>query len=97
MPWSGFSHKSTLFLVGQPSHPPKTLAEFIEYARANPLRAYYGSAGTGTGPHIPAKIFRRETRIPAIHIPYQVPALRSTISWAAYSNSCSIPNSDFPR
>lgn len=63
--------KSTLFLVVQPSHPAKTLAEFIEYARANPLKSNYGSAGTGTNPHIAAEIFRREARIPATHIPYK--------------------------
>ena len=62
---------STLFFVVQPSHPAKTLAEFIEYARANPLKSNYGSAGTGTNPHIAAEIFRRETRIPATHIPYK--------------------------
>lgn len=63
--------KSTLLLVVQPSHPAQTLAEFIEFSRANPLKANYGSAGMGTGPHLAGEIFRRETRVAATHIPYK--------------------------
>lgn len=62
--------KSTQYLVVHPSSPAKTLEEFIALAKKS-NRMNYGSAGTGTGLHISAELFRREMGFEATHIPYK--------------------------
>ncbi|OFZ89279.1 MAG: hypothetical protein A2V78_00140 [Betaproteobacteria bacterium RBG_16_64_18] len=51
--------------------PARTLKEFIEYAKANPGKINYGSAGTGTGPHLAAEVFAHMTGIKMVHVPYK--------------------------
>src|SRR3989475_8595387 len=56
-------------LVVPSSIPAKDLVEFIAYARANPGKVYYGSAGTGSPPHPAAAQFARPPRPPLLHLP----------------------------
>ena len=51
--------------------PAKTLKEFIEYAKANPGKINYGSAGNGTGPHLAAEVLAHMTGIKMVHVPYK--------------------------
>jgi len=51
--------------------PVKDLAEFIAYARANPGKVYYGSAGTGSPPHLAADQFARLADLKLVHVPYK--------------------------
>ncbi len=51
--------------------PANTLAEFIAYAKANPGKLSYGSAGNGNITHLGAFQFARATGIDAVHIPYK--------------------------
>ena len=51
--------------------PARTLKEFIEYARANPGKINYGSAGNGTGPHLAAEVLAHMTGIKMVHVPYK--------------------------
>jgi tripartite-type tricarboxylate transporter receptor subunit TctC len=51
--------------------PAKTLKEFIDYAKANPGKLNYGSAGIGTTPHLAGDLFARKTGIQMVHIPYR--------------------------
>jgi tripartite-type tricarboxylate transporter receptor subunit TctC len=73
--------KTTLYLVVSPSHPARNVKEFIDYARANPGKMNFGSAGTGSGLHIAGEIFKRETGIQATHVPYKGagPALKDLL------------------
>lgn len=73
--------KTTLYLVVPPSHPARNVKEFIDYARANPGKMNFGSAGTGSGLHIAGEIFKRETGIQATHVPYKGagPALKDLL------------------
>jgi tripartite-type tricarboxylate transporter receptor subunit TctC len=50
--------------------------EFIAYARANPDKLAYGSSGIGSTYHLGAELFRNQTGISYIHVPYkgQAPA-----------------------
>jgi tripartite-type tricarboxylate transporter receptor subunit TctC len=60
-----------------PSFPPKTVAELIAYAKANPGQVSYASAGTGNANHISAEMFKMMTGIDMLHVPYRggAPAL----------------------
>jgi tripartite-type tricarboxylate transporter receptor subunit TctC len=51
--------------------PVKTLKEFIEYAKNNPGKINYGSAGNGTGPHLAAEVLAHLTGIKMVHVPYK--------------------------
>ena len=58
-------------VVVAPELPVKTLAELIAYAKANPGKLNYGSAGVGTTPHLAAALFEQRTGIQATHVPYR--------------------------
>jgi len=58
-------------LVVHPSFPVKTVAELIAYAKANPGKVNFGSAGVGTVGHITGEYFARATGIQIVHIPYK--------------------------
>ena len=58
-------------LVVNPDFPAKTLAELIAYAKANPGKLNFGSAGAGTASHITGEYFARAAGITLVHIPYK--------------------------
>jgi tripartite-type tricarboxylate transporter receptor subunit TctC len=58
-------------LVVNPSFPAKTVAELIAYAKANPGKVNFGSAGAGTASHITGEYFARSAGITLVHIPYK--------------------------
>lgn len=58
-------------LAVHPSLPVRTAAEFIAYARANPGRVEYGSAGNGAASHITMAAFADAAGIDLVHIPYR--------------------------
>jgi tripartite-type tricarboxylate transporter receptor subunit TctC len=58
-------------LVVHPSFPVKTVAELIAYAKANPGKINFGSAGVGTVGHITGEYFAHATGIRLVHIPYK--------------------------
>jgi tripartite-type tricarboxylate transporter receptor subunit TctC len=60
-----------------PSVPAKTVPEFIAYAKANPGKVNYASAGTGTLLHVAGELFKMMAGIDMVHVPYRgtAPAL----------------------
>jgi tripartite-type tricarboxylate transporter receptor subunit TctC len=58
-------------LVVNPSFPAKTVAELIAYAKVNPGKVNFGSAGAGTASHITGEYFARAAGITLVHIPYK--------------------------
>jgi len=60
-----------VFLMVHPSVSAKNLNEFVAYARSNPGKLSYGSAGSGSSPHIAGEMFKRAAKIEAIHVPYK--------------------------
>jgi tripartite-type tricarboxylate transporter receptor subunit TctC len=60
-----------LALVVGPNVPSNTVSEFIAYAKANPGKLSYGSAGNGNVTHLGAFQFVRANGIDAVHIPYK--------------------------
>jgi tripartite-type tricarboxylate transporter receptor subunit TctC len=51
--------------------PVKTIAELVNYAKANPGKLSWGSQGFGTAPHLLIELFRLETGINVTHVPYR--------------------------
>ncbi|WP_192805216.1 MULTISPECIES: Bug family tripartite tricarboxylate transporter substrate binding protein [Noviherbaspirillum] len=60
-----------LALVVNPSLPVNTMKEFIDYAKANPGKLSYGSAGSGNITHLGAFQFLQANGIEAVHVPYK--------------------------
>jgi tripartite-type tricarboxylate transporter receptor subunit TctC len=60
-----------LALLVTPGLPVQTLAEFLAYARAQPIRVNYGSAGNGGISHLVPEMFKAATGIQMTHIPYR--------------------------
>ena len=58
-------------VVVNPSVPVATLPEFIAYAKANPGKINYGSAGQGTPQNITCELFKMMTGLNLVHIPYK--------------------------
>lgn len=59
-----------LLIVG-PRAQAKTLGEFISFARANPDKLTYGSAGNGSVNHLIGEMLKTEADIHVVHIPYK--------------------------
>jgi tripartite-type tricarboxylate transporter receptor subunit TctC len=51
--------------------PPKTLTEFIAYAKAHPKELNYGSVGVGSSQHLAAAYFEQITGVQLTHVPYR--------------------------
>jgi len=58
-------------LVVHPSFPAKSVAELVAYAKANPGKVNFGSAGAGTVSHITGEYFAHSAGITLVHIPYK--------------------------
>jgi tripartite-type tricarboxylate transporter receptor subunit TctC len=58
-------------LVVHPSFPVHSVPELIAYAKANPGKVNFGSAGAGTASHITGEYFARSAGITLVHIPYK--------------------------
>ena len=62
---------SALFLISRADLPARNMAEFVAYARANPGKLNYGSAGSGTLQHIAIEWIRDAAKFDAVHVPYK--------------------------
>jgi len=60
-----------LILCANPEMPFRTVKEFVAYAKANPGKLSYGSAGVGAMNHVGAEWFKMMTGIDMVHVPYR--------------------------
>ena len=58
-------------VVVNPSLPVNTLAELIAYAKANPGKIAFGSAGAGGITHLACELLKSEAKIDVLHVPYK--------------------------
>jgi tripartite-type tricarboxylate transporter receptor subunit TctC len=63
--------RSANVLVVNPSVAAKTIPEFIAYAKANPGKINYASAGYGSAPNMAAELFKMMTGVNLVHVPYK--------------------------
>ncbi len=62
---------SPMAVVVNDKVPAKNVAELIAFAKANPGKLNYGSAGSGTAPHLAAELFAIRTGVQMVHVPYK--------------------------
>jgi tripartite-type tricarboxylate transporter receptor subunit TctC len=69
-------------LVSTPSVPATNVKELIAYAKANPGKINYATAGAGSTNHISAALFEKATGVRMTHIPYKggAPAVLDTVA-----------------
>lgn len=66
----GLVWTSPLTLAISPRLGIKTLKGFIAYAKANPGKVTFGSAGVGSVTHLAAALFMHEAGVHLVHVPY---------------------------
>ena len=66
----GFVSNSPQLLIASPKFPAKTVRELVAYAKENPGKLNFASGGVGSLPHLTYELFRLESGIDAIHVPY---------------------------
>ena len=62
--------RTAYVLVVSPSFPAQTASEFIAYAKANPGKVHFASAGIGSSSHISAELFKMMAGVDLVHVPY---------------------------
>ena len=69
-------------LVIHGNHPAKSVKELVDYAKANPGKVNFGSAGNGSSNHLSGEVLKLMTGAPMQHVPYKgsALALNDTIS-----------------
>jgi len=79
LPYDSVTDITPIVLVGttgllmsmHPSVPMKTVKDIIAYAKANPNKLNFGSAGTGGLGHLAGELFKLETKVQFTHVPYK--------------------------
>jgi tripartite-type tricarboxylate transporter receptor subunit TctC len=64
-------NREAILMVVHPSVPAKTIPEFIVYAKANPGKVSFASAGNGTTPHVAGELFKLMAGVDMVHVPYR--------------------------
>jgi tripartite-type tricarboxylate transporter receptor subunit TctC len=67
--------EGSVILVVDPALPFHTVADLVAYAKTNPGKLNYGSAGTGTVPHLTGELFKVAAGVDIVHVPYRGGAL----------------------
>jgi tripartite-type tricarboxylate transporter receptor subunit TctC len=80
-------------MVVNPSFPATTVPEFIAYAKANPGKVNFASAGVGTGGHVNVELFKMMTGVNMVHVPYRgdAPAVTDLLSGQVQMMFASVP------
>lgn len=83
---------SQYLMVAHPS-VPKSLKEFVSYAKSRAGQVNYASAGNGTPSHLAAELFKQAAGVTLVHVPYKggAPAATGVIAGEAHIFLGSIP------
>jgi tripartite-type tricarboxylate transporter receptor subunit TctC len=71
-----------LVLVTNPALPAKSVAELIDYAKANPGKINMASGGNGSTAHLAGELFNMMAGVSMVHVPYRgaAPALADLVA-----------------
>src|SRR5262245_52318400 len=80
-------------LAIHPSLPVNSLAEFISYAKANPGKISYGSAGGGSITHLAMELLRADAKVDMVHVPYKgaAPAVNDLLGGQVVAGIFDVP------
>ena len=62
---------SPLGFAANPQFPPKSVREFIDYAKANPGKVNFGTLGVATSHHVTGEKLKLDAGIDMVHVPYK--------------------------
>lgn len=70
-----------IVLMVNPGIPASNVQELIAYAKSNPGKVHFGSAGLGSTPHLSGELFKSMTKTEIVHVPYRgtAPAMNDLI------------------
>jgi len=70
-----------IVLMVNPGIPANNVQELIAFAKSNPGKVYFGSAGMGSTPHLSGELFKSMTKTEITHVPYRgtAPAMNDLI------------------
>ena len=63
--------RGSFVMAVNPSVPAKSVPEFIPYAKTNPGKINYASAGNGTASHVAGELFKMMAGVDMVHVPYR--------------------------
>src|SRR5579863_97358 len=91
-PVASISYEPNIMVVN-PSVPTKTVPEFIAYAKANPGKINYASAGIGSSQHMSGELFKMMAGVDMTHVPFRgtAPALQSLLGGQVQVMFASMP------
>jgi tripartite-type tricarboxylate transporter receptor subunit TctC len=67
----GMLHNLPLVLIVNPKVPATNLRELIDYAKKNPGKLTFASAGIGSASHLTSELFKIAAGIDMLHVPYK--------------------------
>ena len=67
----GLASESPRILIARKDLPAQNLQEFIAYVKANQSRMQFGSAGVGSGTHLPCVLLNTAMGVNVTHVPYR--------------------------
>ncbi len=70
-PIAGLVRVPNVMETTQKNFAPRTVPEFIAYAKANPNKINWASSGSGTSVHLSGELFKMMTNINMLHVPYK--------------------------
>ena len=98
-PLNDFTHITGLVavatvLVAHPDVPATNLREFISFAKVQPGKVNFGSAGIGSTHHLTMAVFEMETGTKMLHVPYKggTPLVAAIMSGEIHAGFSGIPN-----
>ena len=70
------------YLLVNESVPARNVQELVAYAKKNPGKLNFGSAGNGSAPHLALELFKQEAGVDIVHVPFKgsAPAMAALLS-----------------
>jgi tripartite-type tricarboxylate transporter receptor subunit TctC len=81
-------------LVANVGFPAKSVQELVAHAKARPGQVAYSSAGSGTGTHLSAELFKNLTGVDLLHVPYKGggPSVNALLAGEAQVSFATLPS-----